>query len=322
MSELAPPRAPWWRVPLVHGGLLLATACSTTAAFYFNFVQPDADVRVQLTEALLFSVPALLILGAHEMGHFLMARAHGVEASWPYFLPAPLGFGTFGAVIRMKGKIPSRDALLDIGAAGPLAGLLVALPLLVVGVAVSHPGPSTGTQVFPLPWSLLGVAQDLGYQMREALFGTPVPAFQGVEYFGDNLLTWGVTRLVWGKLPEGTDLFAHPVFLAAWFGLLVTMLNLLPVGQLDGGHVLRAVLGPRAEKVGPQVASALLLLALFCSFSWLVWFVIVTFVVGFGHPPPVDDATPLSRGRQVVAACCWVATVLCFMPVPLDLLKL
>lgn len=319
MSETA--AAPWWRVPLVHGGLLLATLASTTTLFYLGMTdEPDPGAR--LGDALLFSLPALLILGAHEMGHFLMARAHGVEASWPYFLPAPIGFGTFGAVIRMKGRIPSRNALMDIGAAGPLAGLLVAIPMLVVGVRASHPGPSSGTQAFPLPWSLLGLAQEAGYAMREALFGTPIPEFKGVEYFGDNLLTWAVTRLVWGKLPEGVDLYAHPVFLAAWLGLLVTMLNLVPVGQFDGGHVLRAVLGPRAEKVGPHVASALLLLALFCSTSWLIWFAMATYLVGFGHPAPVDDEAPLSRGRKVVAACCWVATVVCFMPVPIDLLKL
>ena len=182
-----------------------------------------------------------------------------------------------------------------------------------------YPPPLSG---FPPSLSLINFASMFGLWIKSLLFDTPAPEWPQMEIFGDNLLTWLAVRLIHGKLSPGTDLFVHPVFIAAWFGLVMTMLNLLPVGQLDGGHVLRAVLGPRAEKVGPQVASALLLLALFCSFSWLVWFVIVTFVVGFGHPPPVDDATPLSRGRQVVAACCWVATVLCFMPVPLDLLKL
>jgi membrane-associated protease RseP (regulator of RpoE activity) len=311
---------PAWRAAFVHGGLLVATAITTTVVFYVGW-SGEAQGPVRWMDALLFSVPALLILGAHEMGHFLMARAHGVETSWPYFLPAPFAFGTLGAVIRLRGTIPSRNALLDIGAAGPLAGLLVALPMLVVGVLASHPVVAAPAP-FPPTSSLLMLGADAGHALRHWLDGTVAPesAAAGATYFGDNLLTWVVTRLAWGKLPAGVDLDAHPVFIAAWFGLLVTMLNLLPVGQLDGGHVLRALLGPRAERGGPHVASALLILALLCSASWLVWFFIVTRLVGFGHPAPIDDQTPLSRGRRVVAVVAWVATVLCFMPVPVDVL--
>jgi membrane-associated protease RseP (regulator of RpoE activity) len=311
---------PAWRVPVVHGGLLLATLVSTTTVFYFTATaEPDGLDR--LVEALFFSVPALLILGAHEMGHFLMARHHGVETSWPYFLPSPFAFGTFGAVIRLKGRIPSRNALLDIGAAGPLAGLLVALPMLVVGVQLSHVMPAPLVAPFPPNLSLLGLAAEAGHWMRHQLDGTsPAPQTMEYAFYGDNLLTWGLTRLRFGRLPAGSDLFVHPVFMAAWFGMLVTMLNLLPVGQLDGGHVLRALLGKRAEQLGPHLASALLILALLGSFTWLVWFFLVTRVVGFGHPPPDDDQTPLSRGRVVVAGFCALATLLCFMPVPVDLL--
>jgi membrane-associated protease RseP (regulator of RpoE activity) len=309
-------------VAVVHGGLLAATLASTTAVYFYGWsAEPEPGVRVM--DALLFSLPALLILGAHEMGHFLMARAHGVDSSWPYFLPAPFAFGTLGAVIRLKGRIPSRNALMDVGAAGPLAGLAVALPLLVVGVLASRPVVAAAAP-FPPSASLLALAQDAGHAMRHWLDGTSAPEVVGggATSFGDNLLTWLVVRLTWGKLAPGTDLEAHPVFIAAWFGLLVTMLNLLPVGQLDGGHVVRAALGPRAERVGPHVASALLVLALLASVSWLVWFFIVTRLVGFGHPAPVDDEAPLSRGRKVVAVCCWVATVVCFMPVPVDVLGL
>jgi membrane-associated protease RseP (regulator of RpoE activity) len=116
------------------------------------------------------------------------------------------------------------------------------------------------------------------------------------------------------------DLDAHPVFIAAWFGMLVTMLNLIPVGQLDGGHVMRAFLGPKAEHWGPRVASGLLVMALLFSVSWLVWFFLVLKVVGFGHPPPVDDEAPLSRGRRIISIVTWVFSVLSFMPVPVDLL--
>jgi membrane-associated protease RseP (regulator of RpoE activity) len=240
----------------------------------------------------------------------------------PYFIPAPFGFGTLGAVIRLRGKVPSRDALLDIGAAGPLAGLAVALPLLVVGVMLSQPIEAPAPP-FPPSASLLNLGAELGRLARHWLDGTtPAGMIPGGLYYGDNLLTYLLSRAVWGRLPPGTDLGAHPVFLAAWFGLLVTMLNLVPVGQLDGGHVLRAYFGPRVERWGPHVASALLVLALVFSASWLVWFFLVTKVVGFGHPPPVDDEALLSRGRRVIAVVTWIFTALCFIPVPIDVLAL
>ncbi len=128
----------------------------------------------------------------------------------------------------------------------------------------------------------------------------------------------GLVRLIHGALPPGKDLAAHPVLVAGWFGTLVTMLNLLPVGQLDGGHLTHAWFGEGAVKVGRVVAGALLPLALFGSVSWLVWFFLVTRVVGFGHPPVVVTEEPLSRGRKWVCAVCFIATALTFMPVPLD----
>jgi membrane-associated protease RseP (regulator of RpoE activity) len=312
-----PPR--WLTLAVIHGGLFLATAASTTAAFYASFSAAAPGVE-RLIDSLTFSLPALLILGSHEMGHYLMARAHGVDVSLPYFIPAPFSFGTLGAVIRLKGRLPSRDALLDVGAGGPLAGLAVALPLLVTGVMLSHPVPAPAPP-FPPSFSLLHLGAELGHALRRWLDGTEAPPLAiGATYFGDNLLTLGLTRLIWGRLPEGMDLDAHPVFIAAWFGLLVTMLNLVPVGQLDGGHVLRAALGERAARWGPHVASLALICALFFSASWLVWFFLMTKVVGFEHPPPIDDETPLSPGRRAFVYATWALTVACFIPVPFDVL--
>jgi membrane-associated protease RseP (regulator of RpoE activity) len=316
---------------LVHLTLFLATFVSMTLAFYLMPYRFDRSVdallllarggadRYAVQDSLLFAGSALLILLSHEMGHYLMARQYGVESSLPYFIPVPFGFGTMGAVIRLKGTIPSRNALFDIGAGGPLAGLAVALPLLVVGVMVSTPVPCPSIE-FPGSLSLWSFAAEAGKAIRHWLDGTTGAPLTGVpvELFGDNLLTLGVSRLVWGKLPPGVDLNGHPVFIAAWFGLLVTMFNLLPAGQLDGGHVVRAVFGPRAEHLGPHVASLLLVLALLCSVTWLIWFAMLVRVIGFGHPPPVDDDTPLSRGRVVASVVVWVLTVLCFMPVPID----
>ncbi len=306
------------RRALGHVSLFLATFVSMTAVFYRSQNPNGGDVYA-LQDAALFAGSALLILLSHEMGHYLMARQWGVESSLPYFIPVPFGFGTMGAVIRLKGAIPSRNALFDIGAGGPLAGLAIALPLLVVGVMASPPGPCPAAN-FPGSASLVGLAAEAGQAARHWVDGTTSPETisRQAELFGDNLLTLVVSRAVWGRLPPGVDLAGHPVFIAAWFGLLVTMFNLLPSGQLDGGHVVRAVFGPKAERLGPHVASVVLVLALLASVSWLIWFAMLLRVVGFGHPPPVDDQTPLSRGRVAASVLVWVLTVSCFIPIPLD----
>ena len=224
----------------LHAGLFLATCLSTFFVFRDAFdggvVGDDVD---KWWGSFLYAAVVMLILTAHEMGHFLMARAHGVDSSWPYFLPLPLGFGTLGAVIRLKGRIPTRDALVDIGAAGPLAGLLIAVPMLFVGAALSSVErlPDDVNITLPPTMSLLHLASDLGLWLKSEFFGGAAPALPRYQLFGDNLLTLLAVRVTHGALPPGTDLIAHPVFLAAWFGLVMTMLNLLPVGQLDGGHL-------------------------------------------------------------------------------------
>jgi membrane-associated protease RseP (regulator of RpoE activity) len=308
------------RHPAFHLLLLVLTSVSVFGVFLFVWGGGVAgDLEDRLWGSAMFTVSVLLILGAHEMGHYLMARAHGVEATLPYFIPIPLGFGTLGAVIRLKGRVPSRDALVDIGAAGPLAGLLIIVPLLVVGVKLSPVVDGEAAGRFPPRLSLWHLAEQLGLFMREQLRGIPMPPESSdVVLFGDNLLMKALVRLEHGALPPGKDLAAHPVLLAAWFGMLVTMLNLLPVGQLDGGHLTHAWLGERAVRLGRIFAGLLLPLALFANWSWLVWFFITTRVVGFGHPPVTDELQPLSWGRKVVCVVALVAAVLTFMPVPLD----
>lgn len=312
-----PTRRPW-----LHVLLFVATLASTFAVFLFAWgggVVGSFEDRAW--GSALFAGSVVLILLAHELGHYFMARAHGVDATLPYFIPVPLGFGTLGAVIRLLGRVPSRNALVDIGAAGPLAGLAIAVPLMVVGIAQSTPMavPVTPAPTLAPATSLLNLAALFGQWARAEVFGTPTPALPQLEVFGDNLLTLGLARLVHGALPPGQELIAHPVFIAAWFGLLMTMLNLLPVGQLDGGHLTHAWFGTEAEELGRKVAGASLILALFCSVSWLVWFFLVTRVVGVQHPPVLDEETPLSRGRKVTVVVTWVMTVLTFMPVPISL---
>lgn len=302
----------------LHLGLFLATGASVLVTAW-------ATLSDDWWDAAFFTVGVLLIVGAHEMGHYLMARAHRVEATLPYFIPLPLlGFGTLGAVIRLKGRVPDRNALVDIGAAGPLAGMAVAAPLLVAGVRLSHVAAlPAGAQVpgFPGPMSLWGLGHWVAQYARHALTGTPAPPDCGtLSLYGDNLLSMGVVRALYGPLPPGHDVYAHPLFLAAWFGMLVTMLNLMPVGQLDGGHLTFAWFGRRAEGIGRVLAGTFLVLALFFSLSWLVWFFLTTRLVGLGHPPVVHDAVPLSFGRKAICVVSFAVAVVTFMPVPLGVL--
>jgi membrane-associated protease RseP (regulator of RpoE activity) len=314
--------------PLFHLGLLLLTVGSTFGTFLFGL---GSGVGVTLSEqmlgAALFSLTLVSILGTHEMGHYVYARLHRVDTSLPYFIPMPVvsAVGTLGAVIRIRGRIPTRNALVDIGAAGPLAGLVVAIPLLAVGFAKSEvvdvpPLPHD----FPGSMSLWRLGGFLLEWARALLNGTSGPSMElgSSIVFGDNLLMLLLQWLVLGPLPAGKEVIAHPMVIAGWFGLLVTMINLIPIGQLDGGHVAYALFGPRAKYVGQAAALGLFGLCLFATWSWVLWLVISTAVIGFRHPPVVEPWMPLTRGRKIVAALCLLAFVLCMIPVPITQVSL
>jgi len=257
----------------------------------------------------IFAVPLLSILLFHEFGHYIAARIHKVDASLPYFIPLPIVFGTYGAIIRMRGRIRKRDALLDIGAAGPLAGMAVALPVLIYGIAVSEVR-----------------AQEPGSYLLE----------------GHSLLYELLLYLVHGPIPEGHDIFLHPIALAGWVGIFVTMLNLLPIGQLDGGHVAYALFGARQDRQSEVFLHLLPVLGLVVcghfglqayfeglrgeeliaeatvGLNWIVWFVVLKVLHRFTsrRHPPVDPGR-LSPMRKVIAVGCLLMLVLIFMPVPL-----
>jgi membrane-associated protease RseP (regulator of RpoE activity) len=209
----------------------------------------------------------------------------------------------------------------DIGAAGPLAGLVVALPILIYGVAtlktMDMPYHVPGV---PGPSSLISLGQQAWVWLHGVLAHTPpaeqAPASAGIM-FGDSLLTTGLKHLFLGPLPPGKDVQENAAYLAGWFGLVVTTLNLFPIGQLDGGHLTHALFGERAIPVGRAAAWGLLTLAILFSASWVLWFIIATRVVGYRHPPVVDEAQPLGRGRKVVCLISFVALALCVMPAPL-----
>jgi membrane-associated protease RseP (regulator of RpoE activity) len=232
-----------------------------------------------------FAVTLLAILGVHEFGHYFTARYYGASVSLPYFIPAPMLFGTFGAIIRMRSPARDRNALFDIAAAGPLAGLLVAVPALVVGLSWSRIVPATGE-----------------------------PSLGG---FGYSLLTRLFVYLQFGTV-DGMAVMTHPMADAAWVGCFVTALNLFPVGQLDGGRIAYALSARRHRALG--VATWLTLVAmgvLTQSVNWFVWAALLFFLVGFDHSPPLDDLTPLSPGRRLLGVVCLLLAALLIPPIPI-----
>jgi len=306
--HIAPPRRrlPWW-----NAVLFLATV-GTTVLCGAGFAGYEGDGIAGMAMAgLSYSSAILGILLAHEMGHYLQARAWQVDSTLPFFLPVPASFGTLGALIRLRSPIPSRDAVLDIGAAGPIAGALVAIPLYAWGLAHSEV-----RAVGEMAASNTGSA----WSIARALLGGEKLSWGGdAMVFGDSLLTSGLQRLVVGPLAPGTDVFVHPVALAAWLGLFVTTLNLIPIGQLDGGHVTYAWLGERgALRLSRLVSWALLAAGILVSLNWLVWWLLTRLVIGLRHPPALVEQ-PLTPGRRAVALGALLLFVVTFVPVPIRL---
>jgi len=236
-----------------------------------------------------FAIALLAILGAHESGHYLLCRRHGVDATLPYFLPGPNLFGTFGAFIRIRSPFPDRNALFDIGAAGPWAGFVVAVPVLAIGLLRS---------------SVIVDVPDPTMSLR----------------LGDSLLIRWMTWLVFGTLPEGHDVLFDPVALAGWAGMLVTGLNLIPAGQLDGGHVLFAA-GIRSRLVTLLPIPALVWLAWFHWPGWSLWVVVLVVMTWLGHPPTLNEAEPLSAGRRAAALATLLLFAVTFIPQPIGVFE-
>lgn len=305
-----PPRS---RFPAVNVVLFVATVATTLwAGFELSPLAAGTPTFGNVVRGgLPFAGSLVAILFTHEMGHYLLARRYGVRATLPYFIPVPFGAGTLGAVIRMRSAIPSRRAILDIGAAGPLAGLAVAVPLLFLGLSLSEVrevGVATGSAL-QSPWTLVQAL------LAHRSVVTEAPA---VQFFGESALTWGARWIVFGDLAAGVDVVLHPVALAAWLGLLVTTLNLVPLGQLDGGHVLYALLGRRGARRAAQAVSAGLFAAgIFWSWNWLLWWALTRLVIGLGHPPAIDEA-PLGLGRRVIAWLSLALFLATFVPVPVS----
>ncbi|MGE5245584.1 MAG: site-2 protease family protein [Betaproteobacteria bacterium] len=286
----------------VHVLLLVVTVGTTTLAgvgHYLSFISdfrdsvPAMPAAALLVRGLWYSGTILAILGCHELGHYFACRYYDVDASLPYFLPVPfLLTGTFGAFIKIREPIPTKRMLFDIGIAGPLAGFVIAVPALFIGIAMSH--------VVKLP------AEFTGFELGEPLLF--------------KLASW----TMWGSIRDGYSLNLHPVAFAAWFGLLATALNLFPIGQLDGGHISYAVLGRRSTTVTLVMMGVAMVLTYF-STSWLVWTAMIIgmlFFFGPRHPRTFDEHVPLDRTRLVLAFVALVIFVLCFTPAPIEPMEL
>lgn len=301
-------------LPPPHGrlsvqlALLALTLASTTFAggcHYYNFTLDLATADVAqgngpalsslfsqpmfYVRGLWYSLTILAILGCHEMGHYLACLRYGVVATRPYFLPAPvLLTGTLGAFIRIKSRIPNKTALFDIGIAGPLAGFVIAVPALFIGLLLSR--------VDHLPADQSGLIE-----------------------LGEPLLFKFAAWLIWGQVADGYSINMHPMAFAAWFGLLATALNLFPIAQLDGGHISYAVLGARSTIITIIMVGVAVALSFFSS-SWIAWTVlllVMIFTLGPRHPPTLYDDEPLDQGRVLLAAVAMIILVLCFTPAPI-----
>jgi membrane-associated protease RseP (regulator of RpoE activity) len=288
----------WDRLPVTHILFFLATLATTT---FYGALHHNVNLLEEpwkFYQGFPFSLTLLAILGTHEFGHYWMARHHGVPVTLPYFIPAPSLIGTFGAFIRIKGVVPNRGALFDIGVAGPLAGFVVAVPAIVLGLTLSDIKPAA---------ELSGIG------------------------LGSSLLFNGLVRVLLGISPQAHDVILHPMAFAGWIGLLVTAFNLIPASQLDGGHIVYSLFRRWHRPVTLLCVLALVPMGWYWPGWWLWAFIIFWFSgphiawrqgwrVAFAHPPLLDEATPLSRTQKYVAAVALAIFILTFPPVPFTLL--
>lgn len=280
-------RPPRHHRPLLHLLLFLATIVTTIIAGALQQgVDPFADPW-QLYRGIPFSFTLLLILGTHEMGHYLVSRKHLLDVTLPYFIPAPpipFIIGTFGAFIRIRSPMQDKRALLDVGCAGPLTGVAIAVPVLLVGLNLSP--------VTMLP----------GEGAHGLVLGEPL-LFQ--------FLSW----LTFGPLPPEANIILHPVAFAGWIGLLVTALNLIPVGQLDGGHVAYALFPAQHRRISLTCLFLLVVCGFWFWHGWLMW-ALLLYLLGFRHPPPYHYWVPLDRRRRLLGFITILVFILTFTPIP------
>lgn len=301
--------------PWINFGLAIITILSVlfTGAIYECQCLPQTPGEWLTGLPMMLAMMAILL--AHEFGHYFAAKYHKVAVTLPYFIPLPVisPVGTLGAFIQLRSPFKTKKQLFDIGVAGPLGGLIFAIPLIFWGVAASS---VTEIQRDPNAPSLLEGNSFFYLGVKYLVHGQLLPSFDAysdIPVFRESLL------LIAGIIPQGggTDIFINSVAFAAWFGLFVTAMNLLPVGQLDGGHIIYCLLGEKSRILG-LILVGVMMLAGFLWAGWLVWALLIFLVIGVGHPPPLNDLVPLDPGRKILAYCMIVVFVIMFMPNPLQ----
>ncbi|KPL00048.1 MAG: hypothetical protein AMJ91_05565 [candidate division Zixibacteria bacterium SM23_73_3] len=278
LEYLKKTQIPWTNIIL----FFLTVITTLLAGAYMNQADPFSNPLL-VFKGVSFAVPLLLILTFHEFGHYVQSRRAGIKVSLPYFIPGPTLFGTFGAVIRSKSPFRTRRDLLDVGAAGPIAGFVVAVIVIIIGLSHS--------------------------QIVEEVSG------EGL-ILGESLIFKFLSWLVLKDVPEGYGVLLSPTAFAGWAGILVTMLNLLPIGQLDGGHIMYALLGRNQRRIATVATLALIPLGFFLWFGWFVWVALVL-LIKIGHPPTLNDQVPLDTKRKVIGWLAMFIFVLSFIPVPI-----
>lgn len=232
-------------------------------------------------EGIEFSIAIMAIIGTHETAHFLAARKHNVKATLPYFIPAPTLIGTFGAVINVKSAIPNKNALFDLGVSGPIAGFIVTIPVLIIGFLISSVAPMQNVDIQIIPSPLMYIVTQ---------FASPV-------------------------IPEGYGIVFNPLLLAGWVGIIITMLNLMPVAFLDGGHVSRSLFGERIH-VYLSIAGIIITLLL----GWIPMTILMAFILFMSkrHPGALDNVSKLSRNRKILSVVMVIIFILCLSPIPVS----
>ncbi|EHR77498.1 metalloprotease [Thermococcus litoralis DSM 5473] len=284
--------------PLIGIGLFIATVLSTLFAGYWLSSSYIAfldqynlpGIRNIYLNALAFSISVLAILGTHEMGHKIAATFHGVKSTFPYFIPFPNILGTLGAVIRVKSPIPTRNAAIDLGSSGPIAGFIVAIPVLLIGLRLSPTLPISAAQM------------------------------EGGIAFGQSLIMLFLERYIF-RIPEDYVIYLHPVAIAGWVGILVTFLNLIPAAQLDGGHIARAFLGEKLHSILTfGLGLAMIGLSVLWA-GWLIWGFIILLMGRIGNPGALDEVSPISPKRIVLALIVLAIFILSATPVPISVVQ-
>jgi membrane-associated protease RseP (regulator of RpoE activity) len=284
-QDFFPEQRPIKNRPAVNILLFIITFMSTT----FAGSSESGSLAGAFVSGLPYSITLILILLVHEFGHYCAARRFGVDATLPYFIPFPSIIGTMGAVIKTRTPIPNRRALFYIGAMGPLPGFFMSLAAVVAGIYLSD--------VRPLP---------------------VVKGDMMLPVFGDSLLFAFFVKVIHGTIPAGQDIYLSPYAWAGWIGFLITSLNLMPIGQLDGSHILYALIGKKQKIFGWLFLAGLCIIS-FVWQGWIVWIMLTLFFLMVAHPEIPDDK-PLTMFEKVIGWSCMVILILTFVPIPVDFL--